>query len=101
MAHLETIRPTQGDGRSRHFLVWSRRNDPSDLAKHQQVQLARRPEKSRCNIGAKRSHAITCTRNQVLRLGLHPDGGLSLARAFICFRFKFLGKGREHVHAQF
>jgi len=89
VAHLETIRPTQGDGRSRHFLVWSRRNDPSDLAEHQQVQLARRPEKSRCYIGAKRSHAIACSSSQVLTLGWYADGGLSLAKAFICCRIHF------------
>jgi len=34
----------------------------------QQVQLARRREKSRCNIGAKRSNAIACSSSQVLSL---------------------------------
>ena len=101
MAHLETIRPITGDGRSRHFLVRSGRNDPSDLAQHEQVQLARRREKSRCSIGAKLANAVSCSSSQVLKLALHPDGGLSLAKASICFSFTFLGKGRKHVHAQF
>ena len=67
MAHLETVRPFEGDGRSRHFLVRAGCNDSSDLAQHQQVQLARRREKIRCNIGAKRTDAITCTSSQVLK----------------------------------
>ncbi|MEY4017141.1 MAG: hypothetical protein RLZZ189_939, partial [Pseudomonadota bacterium] len=77
-------------------------NDPSDLAQHQQVQLARRPEKSRCNIGAKRSHAITRTRNQVLKICVAPRWGLKPSEGFHLFlEFIFPSKGRDHVHAQF
>ena len=66
MANLETLRPIAGDGRSRHFLVWFGSHDSFDSAEHQQVQLVGRSEKSRYDIGAKRTDARTHTVSEVL-----------------------------------
>jgi len=99
---LETIRPIKGYGRSRHFLVRAGCNDSFDLAQHQQVQLARWPEKSRHKHGAKRTPAIARSSNQVLKLAFQPDGGFWFLRKLpSVFDITFLGKGRNHGHAQF
>ena len=53
MENLATLRPIACHGTAGHFLVWPGRDDSPHLAQHQQIQLARRCEKTRRCIGAK------------------------------------------------
>ena len=53
MENLATLRPFACHGTERNFLVLTGRDDSPHLAQHQQIQLARRCEKTGSGIGAK------------------------------------------------
>ena len=103
MENLATLRPFACHGTAGHFLVWPGSDDSPHLAQHQQIQLARRREKTRSSIGAKLAAAdfggIT-RRTQVLIQDL-PSRCCHLISLNAAPVHPLKAGGPNHGHAEF